>query len=196
MWTIGAFAGARFRNVFHDHRNRDADRDAAPSPRTLVAYGNHLDSPSLHPGSGLDRARVHERGVASRYYGLQATPSEVDRALEEEPYEDLTGKTGVFLIASEADKPIACAGARFAADTAELTKVYTLPGWRGRGVGRELIAGIEAVARGREIRTIRLDTRSDLVEACALYERLGFERVPAFNDEPYSDRWYAKTTSM
>jgi hypothetical protein len=26
-----------------------------------------------------------------------------------------------------------------------------------------------------------------------MYERNGFERVHAFNDEPYSDRWYSKT---
>lgn len=33
---------------------------------------------------------------------------------------------------------------------------------------------------------------SKLKEACALYERSGFEPVVVFNDEPYSDRWYTK----
>ena len=41
-------------------------------------------------------------------------------------------------------------------------------------------------------RTVRLDTRGELAEACALYERLGYARVPPFNADPYSDRWYAK----
>lgn len=25
-----------------------------------------------------------------------------------------------------------------------------------------------------------------------MYERNGFERITAFNDDPYSDRWYRK----
>jgi hypothetical protein len=40
----------------------------------------------------------------------------------------------------------------------------------------------------RTIGTIRLGTRAALAEACATYERNGFERVDALNDEPYSDR--------
>ena len=55
-----------------------------------------------------------------------------------------------------------------------------------------LIARIEELCHERGVRTLRLDTRSVLSEACALYERLGFERVTPFNESPYSDRWYAK----
>jgi ribosomal protein S18 acetylase RimI-like enzyme len=42
------------------------------------------------------------------------------------------------------------------------------------------------------IEVVRLDIRGELAEACALYERLGYRRLGLFNDEPYSDRWYAK----
>jgi len=45
----------------------------------------------------------------------------------------------------------------------------------------------------RAVGTLRLDTRAALAEACAMYERNGFERVDAFSDELYSDRWYSKT---
>jgi ribosomal protein S18 acetylase RimI-like enzyme len=61
-----------------------------------------------------------------------------------------------------------------------------------RGVGSALLRHVEDVCRGRGITSLRLDTRAELAEACALYERLGFVRVPPFNDDPYSDRWYAK----
>lgn len=148
-------------------------------------------SPGTPEADTIVRAYITD--VASRYWGRPALPVEVDQALADEPYSDLAGRTGVLLVASEAGESIACAGARFAGGITELTKVYTLPAFRGRGIGRDLIAQIETITRNLGFALIRLDTRSDLVEACALYERLGFKRVLAFNDEPYSDRWYAKT---
>ena len=64
------------------------------------------------------RSDMHD--VASRYYGRPATPAEVDQALLDEPHDDLTGPTGVFLLAFQDDTPVACAGARLMGDTAEL----------------------------------------------------------------------------
>jgi GNAT superfamily N-acetyltransferase len=137
--------------------------------------------------------RAYMTEVASRYYGRPATQAEIDQALREEPYDDLAGETGVFFIAIREEKPVACAGARFTATAAELTKVFTQPAQRGRGIGRQLIGRVEAAARDLGLSSVRLDTRSELAEACALYERLGFRQVPAFNEEPYSDRWYSKS---
>jgi GNAT superfamily N-acetyltransferase len=130
--------------------------------------------------------------LASRHYGRPATPAEVDQALHDEPYDDLTGATGVLLVAMHDGEPIACAGARFVGAIAELTKVFTLPEYRGQGWGKRLLRQIEDVCRARGIHTVRLDTRRDLVEAHALYEGLGFARVQAFNDDPYAEVWYAK----
>ncbi|GAA0962074.1 GNAT family N-acetyltransferase [Frigoribacterium faeni] len=156
--------------------------------------------------------------VASRYHGRPATPEEIEQALRDEPFEDLEGDSGRLLVALTGDGPAACAGVRFVSaggdgagadadggggvggrtvtsarleTVGELTKVFTLPAFRSQGLGTLLIAEVGRVCRARGIRTLRLDTRADLVEACALYERLGFERVAPFNDEPYSDRWYS-----
>ncbi|WP_066042145.1 GNAT family N-acetyltransferase [Herbiconiux solani] len=150
--------------------------------------------------------RAYLTDVASRWFGRPATPAEVDQALLDEPFDDLTGDTGLFLVAYDDDLPVGCAGARFtAADpddetetktVAELTKVFTLPTHRGTGTGSRLIRALEQHCRERGIRTLRLDTRAELAEACALYERLGFTRVAPFNADPYSDRWYAKTLTL
>lgn len=137
--------------------------------------------------------RAYMADVASRFYGRPATDADVDAALVDEPYADLTAPTGVLLLALDADEAVACAGARFTDDVAELTKVFTVPAWRGRGLGVRLVSALEEIAWVRGARAVRLDTRADLVEACALYERLGYERTPAFNDEQYSDRWYVKS---
>ena len=39
---------------------------------------------------------------------------------------------------------------------------------------------------------VRLDTRADLVEARALYARLGYTETGPHNDEPYAEHWFAK----
>ncbi|MCS6549405.1 GNAT family N-acetyltransferase [Curtobacterium flaccumfaciens pv. flaccumfaciens] len=149
------------------------------------------------PGAGRADAivRAYLTEVASRWYGRAATPAEVDRALDEEPYDDLQGDSGVFVIACDGEAAVACAGVRFGGAIGELTKVFTLSEHRGRGVGSALLRHVEDVCRRRGITSLRLDTRAELAEACALYERLGFVRVPPFNDDPYSDRWYAKRIS-
>jgi ribosomal protein S18 acetylase RimI-like enzyme len=52
---------------------------------------------------------------------------------------------------------------------------------------------LETVARKRGITRLELDTRDDLVEARRLYERRGFEEVPAFNAGRYAQHWFVKT---
>lgn len=136
--------------------------------------------------------RAYMSDVAARWYGRPVTADELERALEDEPYDELRGSTGALVIAAEGGFTIGCAGVRFVDHTGELTKFFTRPDHRGRGVGSRLLADVERRCRARSIRTLRLDTRGALTEACALYERAGFERVDAFNDEPYSDRWYSK----
>jgi len=136
--------------------------------------------------------REYMADVASRWYGRPATEDELSQALRDEPYDDLQGATGMLLVAVEGGRPFGCAGIRFLGSVAELTKVFTLPSYRGRGIGSQLLREVEQACRKRSIGTVRLDTRAALTEACAMYERNGFARVDPFNDEPYSDRWYSK----
>lgn len=146
------------------------------------------------PGAGRADAIVRDylTEVASRWYGRAATSAEVDRAMLDEPFDDLQGDSGLFVVASDGGAVVACAGVRFVAAVGELTKVFTLPERRGRGVGSALLRHVEEVCRERGITSLRLDTRAELAEACALYERLGFVQVAPFTDDPHSDRWYAK----
>lgn len=136
--------------------------------------------------------RAYTTEVASRWYGRSATDDEVDRARADEPSDDLRGTTGAFFVAMEDGHAVGCAGVRYRSGVGELTKVFTRPAHRGRGVGTLLLDTVEAACRVRSIDVVRLDTRAELAEACALYERRGYGRVDPFNDEPYSDRWYEK----
>ncbi len=52
---------------------------------------------------------------------------------------------------------------------------------------------LEVAARARGLTRLRLDTRSDLVEARRLYGRLGYQEVAPFNSGPYAEHWLEKT---
>ena len=52
--------------------------------------------------------------------------------------------------------------------------LVVLPRWRGQGIGRRLIRGVESVARARGYCKVTLEVRADNAAALALYRRLGF----------------------
>ncbi|WP_223737633.1 GNAT family N-acetyltransferase [Streptomyces purpurogeneiscleroticus] len=141
--------------------------------------------------AGVLRAYLAE--VASRWYGRPATEEELDRAVAEDPVDDLAPPRGVFLLARYGDEPGGCAGVRLPAPgTAELKRMYVRPELRGSGGSGALLAAAEAAARGLGARRIRLDTRLDLVEAIAFYRRSGFVEIPAYNEGPYAQIWFEK----
>ncbi|WP_093801044.1 GNAT family N-acetyltransferase [Streptomyces sp. Wb2n-11] len=142
--------------------------------------------------TALRRAYYDE--VASRYWGRPATAREVDEGLAGDGVERLTAPTGEFVVGRYDGAAAACAGLRVMdPDTAELTRVYVRPAFRGTGGGALLLGAIETAARGFGVKRVRLDTRDDLVEARALYTRHGYAEVPAFNNGPYAEHWFAKS---
>jgi ribosomal protein S18 acetylase RimI-like enzyme len=54
------------------------------------------------------------------------------------------------------------------------------------------VAVVEQRARADAIASLRLDVRTDLVEARSLYARHGFRESPAFNDSPCAGHWLRK----
>ncbi|MGX1884621.1 GNAT family N-acetyltransferase [Streptomyces sp. NPDC055287] len=131
--------------------------------------------------------------VASRYWGRPATAREIDEGLTDDGVERLVRPTGEFVVGRYDGTAAACAGLRVVdPDTAELTRVYVRPAFRGTGGGGLLLAEAEAAARDLGVKRVRLDTRNDLVEARALYARHGYTEVPAFNQGPYAEHWFAK----
>lgn len=131
--------------------------------------------------------------MVSRYQGRPATPSEVDEVLAAEPSDDLAPPFGAFLVARAGDTALGCAGLRLMGEgVGEVKRVFVTPLARGTGLGTRLMLELEAVARRLDVRTLRLDTRHDLVEARGLYAALGYQEVPAFNAGPYAEHWFAK----
>jgi ribosomal protein S18 acetylase RimI-like enzyme len=63
---------------------------------------------------------------------------------------------------------------------------------RGLGIGRRLLAELEAVATRSGASVARLETNRALVEAIAMYRSAGYDEVPAFNEEPFAHHWFEK----
>ncbi|MCX5396720.1 GNAT family N-acetyltransferase [Streptomyces sp. NBC_00102] len=132
--------------------------------------------------------------VAGRYWKRPATEAEIDEGLTDDGVERLAPPSGRLVVGRFSGEAASCVGVRLdpATATAELTRVYVRPAFRGTGGGGLLMAAAEEVAREAGMRVIRLDTRSDLVEARGLYAKHGFREVPAFNAGPYAEHWFAK----
>ncbi|MBB1252823.1 GNAT family N-acetyltransferase [Streptomyces alkaliterrae] len=146
-------------------------------------------------GSAEARAALlaYYTDIVGRYHGRPARRDEVAAAMAAEPSDDLVPPGGVFLLGRRGGEVGGCAGVRLVEpETAELTRVHVRSPWRGTGGGSALVAAAEAAAARLGARTIRLDTRSDLVEARALYAGRGYREVEPFCSGPYSDHWFVK----
>ncbi|WP_085315698.1 GNAT family N-acetyltransferase [Derxia lacustris] len=80
-----------------------------------------------------------------------------------------------------------CAAIRLHADYAELKRMFVLPERRGGGVARRLIGFLEAAARERGLKLLRLETGIHQPEALALYRAAGFVPRGPFGDYPELD---------
>jgi GNAT superfamily N-acetyltransferase/DNA-binding MarR family transcriptional regulator len=107
---------------------------------------------------------------------------------------ELTPPAGLLLVATLHGEPAGAGGVRFRGDEpADVKRMWVSPEVRGLGLGRRLLAELEAHAAARGVRVLRLETNRALREAIGLYRATGYREVPAFNDEPYGDHWFEKT---
>jgi len=108
--------------------------------------------------------------------------------------EELTPPAGLLLVASLHGEPVGCGALKFHGDgPAEIKRMWVSPAVRGLGLGRRLLAELEARAAASGVRALRLETNRALDEAIGLYRDSGYREVAAFNDEPYAHHWFEKT---
>jgi GNAT superfamily N-acetyltransferase len=106
---------------------------------------------------------------------------------------ELTPPAGLFLVATLYSKPVGCGALKFHHSApAEVKRMWVSPAVRGLGLGRRLLAELEAHAAAQGVRTLRLETNRALGEAISLYQTAGYREVAPFNDEPYAHHWFEK----
>jgi DNA-binding MarR family transcriptional regulator/predicted GNAT family N-acyltransferase len=107
--------------------------------------------------------------------------------------EDMIPPSGLFVIARLDGDAVGCGGfKRVDNATGEIKRVWTAPSARGIGVARRILRTLEAVAREKGLKTLRLDTNRVLTEAHALYRSEGYREIARFNDNPYAHHWFEK----
>ncbi|MFB7600443.1 GNAT family N-acetyltransferase [Streptomyces sp. NPDC056160] len=141
--------------------------------------------------------RAYYTEVSDRWYllheGHRTDPAELEREIAARIGCELTPPTGQLLVGWYGGRPAGTAGVRLLDPaTAELTRVFLHEEVRGRGGAAPLVGAAEDAARALGARRMILDTRGDLVEARALYARLGYTETGRHNDDPYAEHWYTK----
>lgn len=122
-----------------------------------------------HPDTDKMRAVLDSQGVSS----------ELDNLAEH--YERLW-------LATVDDQPAGCVAYQRINDaTAEIKRLYVRPDGRGHGFGRRLMDTALAAIHKAGYTEVVLDSDPTLTTAIAMYERMGFERIDPYNDNPAED---------
>ncbi len=66
------------------------------------------------------------------------------------------------------------------AHTAEMKRMYTVPGYRGRGIGKAILTELENWAKEEGYAISLLETGHKQLDAIALYQKLGYEVIENF----------------
>jgi DNA-binding MarR family transcriptional regulator/GNAT superfamily N-acetyltransferase len=107
--------------------------------------------------------------------------------------DEMTPPEGLFLLATLHGEPVGCGGLKFHGDDpAYIKRMWVASSVRGLGLGRRLLANLEACAAQRGLSAVQLETNRVLSEAVTLYRAAGYREVPPFNDEPYAHHWFVK----
>ncbi|RDI16908.1 MarR family transcriptional regulator with acetyltransferase activity [Rhodococcus sp. AG1013] len=106
--------------------------------------------------------------------------------------DDLRPPNGTVLIADLRGTAVGCGAVKLHDGVAEIKRMWVSPDARGLGIARRLLDALEAYAADHGARLVRLDTNAALNEAVALYERSGYRRIPAYNDNAYATHWFEK----
>jgi putative acetyltransferase len=124
-----------------------------------------------------DVRRLIERHVA---FGRSQTPPEDAYALD--PQALLDPAVTLFSYRAAGEVLAIAALKRLDAEHAEVKSMHTVPGARGRGIGRRMIEHLIEVARERGFRRLSLETGSmpAFAPARSLYASVGFEPCEPF----------------
>jgi DNA-binding MarR family transcriptional regulator/GNAT superfamily N-acetyltransferase len=103
---------------------------------------------------------------------------------------DYRRPNGLMLLATLAGEPVGCGALWFhPGEPPDIKRMWVSPQARGLGLGRRLLAELEARVEGD---VIRLETNRALSEAIAMYRSAGYVEIEPFNDERYAHHWFEK----
>jgi putative acetyltransferase len=101
---------------------------------------------------------------------------------------EVAPQNGAFLIGYLAAEPVACGAIRrIEPRVAEIKRMYVVPGARGRGISKIILAALEERARKLGVGRLVLETGTRQLKALALYQAAGFNVIAHFGEYVGSD---------
>ncbi|MDQ0920280.1 GNAT family N-acetyltransferase [Paenibacillus sp. V4I5] len=95
---------------------------------------------------------------------------------------DIEVPRAAFVVARIEGHPVGCGALRPLDDTTvEVKRMYTRSDYRRKGVAQAILAEIDRLAIEFGYSNIKLQTGPKQPEAAALYERVGYHRIPIFS---------------
>ncbi len=134
----------------------------------------------------------------SKGLGIDLCFQGFDRELRELPG-DYRPPGGVLLLALADGQAAGCCALRpLKNDTypnaAEMKRLYVRPSFRGKGIGKRLVAHVLTTAKRLGYSEVLLDTLQSMEEARALYQKVGFVEIPSYYSNPIAGAHYLKLT--
>lgn len=97
--------------------------------------------------------------------------------------EHLTGGLGIFVVARDGDRAVGCGAIRLIdPETAEVKRMYVEADQRGKGVGRAVLASLDAAARQMGARRLVLETGVHQKDALFLYRNAGLTQIDCWGE--------------
>jgi putative acetyltransferase len=91
-------------------------------------------------------------------------------------------------VARDSGKAVACGALKRHSDRiGEVKRMYTRPGWQGKGIGRRVLGEILSAAAEDGLEELVLETGDRHPAAWAIYEKAGFNRCGPVLDYPDSE---------
>ena len=104
----------------------------------------------------------------------------IDGAGNFKPEDVLVPGSG-FIVGRVENEAVACGGFRpLGPGIAEIKRMFVAPEHRGRGYSKAILTTLERMAAESGYTTVWLETRPLQRAAIALYEQLGYERIPNY----------------
>jgi putative acetyltransferase len=104
---------------------------------------------------------------------------------------DYAGEKGALFIARAGADAAGCIALRpFDAETGEIKRLYVRPAYRATGLGKKLAVRALDAAREAGYRRLVLDTLDRMQSAVRLYQKLGFQPIPAYYRNPIPGALY------
>jgi GNAT superfamily N-acetyltransferase len=115
--------------------------------------------------------RAAQRAEIDSRYGPGSEPGPAPTASD----------VAVFLVAYAGGTPAGCGALRQLDEgSAEIKRMYVVPGMRGQGISVAVLQALESWAAERGWFTLKLETGPKQPEAIRFYERSGYTRIPNF----------------